>query len=466
MAIAEQLSTLDTAFLELEQSQPSSHMHIGGAIVFDPLPGGGAPSLTELQDRIRSRIGLLPRFSQRLSATQTSAVRWLTWEPMQNFDPGSHVRQATLTAPGGRDELEEWLGDFWSHRLDRHRPLWEMTLLTGLADDRWAIATKTHHCLVDGVGAIDILFLVLDAFGDVEAPAPEHPPEQNGNGNGGGGGGLHFLNPNLLLRHARSGIEGVARPRESLERARAAIDLLAGDDLTGAPQTSLAGELTATRGYRTVHMPLADIKRVRKQHGGTVNDVVLTVCAGAIRKLLLARDEDPPDGIRAQVPVNVRRDDHEHALGNEVSNMIIELPTGEPDPLQRLADVIEREATTKAGHQQDGSKAWLDLADFGPPAIGGAVARVLFGGSRMFNVTITNVPGPQIELTAFDAPLIDALPFVPLFADHTLGIAIVSYNGTLTVGLCVDRHNLPEVDLLADAIGESFAELLAGSAGS
>lgn len=459
MATAEQLSALDTAFLELEQAQDSSHMHIGGALVFEPPPDGEAPPTAgELRERIRDRIGLLPRFCKRLSEAQTSPVRWLTWAPMPDFDPGSHVREARLPEPGGMTELQEWLGDFWSHRLDRHRPLWEMTLLTGLEGGRWAIATKTHHTLVDGVGSVDIIFLVLDAFGEV--PAPAAPQNGNGNSNSNGNGGRHFLHPSLMLRRVQAVTAAASHPRESLDKARAAVELITTEELTSAPRTSLGGELTAARGYRTAHISIADVKRVRERHGGTLNDVVLTVCAGAIRELMLARGEQPPSGFRAQIPVNIRSERCEHDLGNEVTTMIIELPVEEPDRLARHALITEREAELKAGGQQAGGKAWLDLADHGPPGLSGVVARTIFGSSRMFNVTITNVPGPQIELTSFGSVMTDAMPFVPLFAEHTLGIAIVSYNGGLTFGVCADRHNLPEVEQFADAIEHEFLALL------
>src|SRR6476620_3747152 len=160
--MGEQLSMLDTMFLELEQFDPSAHMHIGAALVFEPLPGGGTPRIGELREHMRARVGILPRFSQRLSSTHAGSLDWLTWEAAETYDLASHVHHATLPAPGGEAELNEWLADFWSHRLDRHRPLWEMTLLDGLEGGRWALATKTHHCLVDGVGSVEIGNVLLD----------------------------------------------------------------------------------------------------------------------------------------------------------------------------------------------------------------------------------------------------------------------------------------------------------------
>ncbi len=145
--MGDQLSMLDTMFLELEQAQDSSHMHIGVALIFDRLPDGTVPTIDQLAERFDERIGAMPRFAQRLSDLETDPLRWLTWEPMPDFDVREHMRRATLPAPGGRAQLEEWLGDFWSHRLDRHRPLWEITLVDGLEGGRWMLATKAHHCL-------------------------------------------------------------------------------------------------------------------------------------------------------------------------------------------------------------------------------------------------------------------------------------------------------------------------------
>ena len=172
--MGEQLSMLDTMFLELEQADESAHMHIGAALVFDPLPDGGTPDIGHFRDHIRARVGILPRFAQQLSGPHAGPLTWLTWEPAEAFDVDAHVHHATLPAPGGEAELHEWLGDFWSHRLDRHRPLWEMTLVDGLQGGRWALVSKTHHCLVDGVGSVDIGHLLLDDSPQA-APLPPQP---------------------------------------------------------------------------------------------------------------------------------------------------------------------------------------------------------------------------------------------------------------------------------------------------
>jgi diacylglycerol O-acyltransferase / wax synthase len=457
--MGEQLSMLDTMFLELEQLDESAHMHIGGALVFEPLPGGGAPDVGELRRHMRARIGVLPRFAQQLSGPHAGPLTWLTWEPAPDFDFDAHVHHASLPAPGGEAELLEWLGDFWSHRLDRHRPLWEMTLLDGLEGGRWALATKTHHCLVDGVGSLDIGHLLLDA--DPDAPPPE-PALPAGEAEEAEAGGRFWLSPGLVVRGARAGVSAAIHPRQSFDRARAAVELVVRDEVIGAPTSSLNGPMSGTRHFATVRMDLADVKAVKAHRGGTVNDVVLAVCAGGLRHLLLARgDELPESGLRAQVPVNIRAQDREHALGNELTSLFVELPVAEEDPLARYGRVLERTAELKAGSQRAGGKTIVDLADLGPPLAGELIARSMFGGTRMFNLTITNVPGPQQPLYAFGCPLVEILPLVPLFAGHAIGIAALSYNGKIVFGLNADRVSAPDLGTLAEGIELSFAELQA-----
>jgi WS/DGAT/MGAT family acyltransferase len=455
--MGEQLSMLDTMFLELEQFDEAAHMHIGAALIFDPLPSGRTPDIAEFRDYLRVRVGILPRFAQQLSDTHAGPLTWLTWEPAKEFDPDAHVNHATLPAPGGEAELQEWLGDFWSHRLDRRRPLWEMTLVDGLQKGRWALATKTHHCLVDGVGSLDIGDVLLDASpeGVLQPSQPDSHEEVTEHGNG-----SFWLSPGLVLRGARAGIGAALHPRESFDRARAAVELIVREDVIGAPQSSLNGPMSGTRRFATVRLDLAEVKATKTRLGGTVNDVVLAVCAGGLRHLLLSRGEALPGGdLRAQVPVNIRSEDREHALGNELTSLFVELPVAEADPVERYRRVVERAAHLKAGSQRAGGKTIVDLADMGPPLAGALLARSMFGGTRMFNLTITNVPGPQQPLYAFGAPLIEVLPLVPLFAGHRIGIAVLTYAGEMVFGLNADRIAAPDVEVLAEGIRRSFLEL-------
>ena len=457
--MAEQLSMLDTMFLELEQVDESAHMHIGAALVFEPLPGGGTPDMTEFRQYIRARMGVLPRFAQQLSDPHAGPLTWLTWEPAKGFDPDAHVHHATLPAPGGEAELNEWLGDFWSHRLDRHRPLWEMTLLDGLEKGRWALVTKTHHCLVDGVGSVDIGHVLLEASPDAP-PRPSSPLPGSSEEVAEHGNGRLWFSPGLVLRGARAGIGAALHPRESFDRVRAAVELIVREEVIGAPQSSLNGPMSGTRQFATVRLDLAEVTATKTRLGGTVNDLVLALCAGGLRELLLSRGDTLPDAdLRAQVPVNIRSEDQEHALGNELTSLFVELPVSEADPIARFRRVVERAEQLKAGSQRTGGKTIVDLADMGPPLAGGLLARSMFGGTRMFNLTITNVPGPKQQLYLFGAPLLEVLPLVPLFAGHTIGIAVVTYAGQMVFGLNADRMAASDVEVLAEGIERSLSEL-------
>ncbi len=456
--MGERLTMLDSMFLDLEQVDDTAHMHIGAALIFDPLPGGGSPDSGEMRDYVRGRVGLMPRFVQQLSAPHAGPLTWLTWEPAEAFDVDAHVHHATLPAPGGATELNEWLGEFWSHRLDRHRPLWEMTLLDGLEGGRWALASKTHHCLVDGIGSLDIGQLLLDSSPD--APPPPHPLPVGEAEDDEPGSGRFWLSPGLVLRGARAGVGAALHPRESLEQLRAAVELVVREEVIAAPQTSLNGPMSGTRHYATVKLDLADVKAAKAHLGGTVNDLVLAVCAGGLRHLLLSRgDALPADSLRAQVPVNIRTGDKHHALGNELTSLFVELPVDVADPLERHRRVRERAEQRKAGTQRSGGKTIVGLADMGPPLAGALLAQSMFGGTRMFNITITNVPGPRQRLYAFGAPLVEVLPLVPLFAGHAIGIAVVTYADQMVFGLNADRVAAPDVAVLAEGIERSFAEL-------
>lgn len=454
--MGEQLTILDTMFLELEQVDATAHMHIGAALIFAPLPEGGAPDFEELRDFMGARIGLLPRFAQKLSAPEAGPLTWLTWEPDPGFDITAHLRHATLPAPGGEAELFAWLGDFWSHRLDRHRPLWEIVLLDGLEGGRWAMATKTHHCLVDGIGSLDIGNVMLDETPDAP-PLPEQPLEAAHGENG--GGGRSWFSPNVVLRAGRAGLSAAMHPRRSVEQLVAAAELIVREELIGAPQTSLNQPTSGTRHFDVVRFTLDDISALRDRHGGTINDAVLALCTGGLRHLLRSRGDDLPAVLRAQVPVNIRSDDARN-LGNELTSLFVELPVGIDDPVARYRSVVEDAEARKVGTQKAGGNAIVKVADLAPPLAGELLARSMFGSTRMFNLTVTNVPGPREKRYAFGAELVEVLPLVPLFTGHNVGIAVVSYAGDMVFGLNADRVVAPDVGVLAEGIAQTYAELM------
>jgi WS/DGAT/MGAT family acyltransferase len=457
--MTDHLTALDAAFLELEEGDSSAHMHIGWTMVFDPLPGGGTPAVDEVRRLLEERLSLLPRFRRRLSAPDTGALSWPTWVADEEFEIAAQVPHATLPEPGREGELLEWLAGFYSRRLDRTRPLWEMTLLDGLSDERWAIAVKVHHCLVDGISGASVVGLMLDPE---PQPGPEskglleafQPPPDREDG---------IYGPVSLITHGvRAGADLALHPgklRDLLSRSRGVAELLVRDELRGAPRTSLNVPIGRNRRVAELSVQLEELKAVKRELGGTVNDVVLAASVGGLRRLLESRGEEPdPRGLRAMVPVSVREASEALGLGNRVSSLFVELPGAEPDPHERYRRTIEATEALKRGKQAAGAETLVDIAGLAPPVLHAAVARLSYT-PRLFNVTITNVPGSQTTLYALGAPLRHIFPLVPIFAYHAVGIAVVSYDGEVVFGLNADHDTVPDLDVLARGIADSLYEL-------
>jgi diacylglycerol O-acyltransferase len=465
MGDGDDLTALDATFLELEQADEGAHMHIGGALVFDPLPGDGTPALEAVREHLSSRLHLLPRYRQRLSHPRTGRLSWPSWQEDPGFDIDSHVRHATIPAPGEDAELLEWVGDFYSHRLDRTRPLWEMVLLDGLAAGRWALVWKTHHCLVDGVGSVDVAHLLLDT-----APegAPELPPAPEPAGGGPGDVIRSWVpRPPSAVRQAsgaaaaaaRGAVHAALHPREALRESAAMIDLLVRDEVLAAPRSSINTPIGGGRRMAVVRVPLADLKAIKDAFGGKVNDVVLAAAAGGLRDLLEARGDDPPRaGLRAMVPVNVRTETQHGTLGNRVLSLFAHLPVAIADPRERYEAMVRDTSRLKRSGQGVGAAALVSVTSLAPPVLHSALARALFD-SRLFNITITNVPGPREPLYALGAPMVEVIPLVPLFGDHAIGIAVVSYAGEVVFGLNADRAAVPDLGVLAEGIAGAIEEL-------
>jgi WS/DGAT/MGAT family acyltransferase len=462
--MSEQLSALDATFLELEEADEAAHMHIGAILVFEPGPEG-APSTAALCAQLDERLHLLPRFRDRLSERRTGGLRWPAWERDPGFDVAAHVRRAALPSPGGERELLDFAGDYWSHRLERGRPLWELTIIEGLAEGRWALATKTHHAMVDGVGSVDTSHLLLDVTPERDHAEGDAPPIAEDHGHGDAGfwpldlvrGGLR-----AGVGAARAGVDAALHPHrlvEALDRSRALTEVLVRDELQAAPATSLNARIGGRRRYEALEVSLAEIKRIKSALGGTVNDVVLAATSAGLRSLLLARSEDPPrDGLRAMVPVNIRSAGDGLTLGNRVASLFVTLPVAEPEPRRRYDLACGEAEALKSGSQLLGGETLLDLTSHAPPVLHSLLARSLFA-TRLFNVTITNVPGPQMPLYAFGAQMRSVLPLVPLATEHCLGIAVVSYNGSLTFGLSADYDTVPDLPVLREGIADALEEL-------
>jgi WS/DGAT/MGAT family acyltransferase len=443
------LSPLDATFLELEEADPTAHMHIGAILVFEPLPGGGAPSLEDLRAQTDERLDQLPRYRDRLSRRTVGRLTWPSWEPDPHFDVAAHVRRAALPAPGDEQELLDWAADFFSHRLDRARPLWKTVLLEGLEGGRWALATKTHHALVDGVGSVGVVETLLDAEPCPATPRARPPARMRGERLG--HPQLRAL-AGLPLRAARTGADLALHPGRALElvdRALGMAEVIAKDQIVAAPASSLNVPLSEHRRLATVTVPLGDLREVKRALGGTINDVLLAMVTGGLRRLLLGRGEALPAApLRAMVPVNLRGADARMALGNRVASLFVHLPVAEPEPVDRLRAVQRDALALKASREAAGGSALVALAGLAPPAIHGVLSSSLFG-KRLFNVTVTNVPGPQDVLYAFGAPMRTVVPIVPLAAEHAVGVAATSYAGEMCLGVLADRDSVPDVDELA-----------------
>ncbi len=476
MAEAETLSALDATFLELEEADESAHMHIGGIMIFDPLPEGGAPAPDAVARRLSRRLGVLPRYRQRLSEPRTGGIHWPSWQRDPGFDIARHVRRAAVASPGGEAELLDWAGEYFSQRLDRRRPLWDMVVLEGLSGGRWALVSKTHHCMVDGVGSVSATNLLLDAE-PVPPGGPEvgEPPREDGaedEGSRGIGGATRSFASSAIgvagaaarfpFHLARAGAGVLMHPdrtRDALERSRAVVEMMVRDEIDAAPHTSLNEPIGAHRRLALMSLPLEELKQIYRALGGTLNDVVLAIAAGGFRDLFEERGEPPPEqGLRAMVPVNIRAAGEHLELGNHVSSLFVHLPVSEADPMRRYRAQIKEAEALKAGRQGMGSKTLIDVAALAPPAIHSFLARSLFA-TRLFNVTITNVPGPPQTLYAFGSRMQAVWPLVPIAAEHAVGIAVFSYAGDLFFCVNADRDSTPDLPVLRDGMYSAFQDL-------
>jgi diacylglycerol O-acyltransferase / wax synthase len=484
--MAGRLTALDATFLELEEADQGAHMHIGGVMIFDPWGDGAAPPLDVVCGYLRPRLGSLPRYGQRLSEPHTGGLRWPEWRDQPDFDLAAHVTRVRLPDPGGYDEVIEWASEFYSQRLDRTRPLWEIALIEGLANDRWALATKTHHCMVDGVGSVDVAYVMLDeapggsgseGLGDADRRADGESEDEPDRGQSITGAGFELARrgsetirrsvssaAKLALRPARAALDTGRNPhraREALHAARALVEVIVRDELIAAPRTSLNVPIGGKRRLGVVKISLPEIKEIKNAFGGTVNDVVLALAAGAMRKLLLSRGEEPPaQGLRAMVPVNVRRAGEQLALGNKISSLFVALPVTEEDPLKRYRAQVAEAESLKAGSGGLGASTLIDVSSLAPPILHSSLARSMYA-TRLFNITITNVPGPQQPLYAFGSRMREVWPIVPLAAEHAIALAVLSYDGQLFFTFNADRDAVPDLDQALDGIRESLAELRA-----
>ena len=460
--MVDRLSPLDVSFLYMET--PTTAMHVGSvAVLQQPDHGFDYERLVEL---ISQRISLVPRYRQK--------VRWVpgrlanpVWVDDEDFDVTYHVRRSALPKPGSDAQLRELAGRLQSRQLDRNRPLWEIYLVEGLADDRVAIITKTHHAMVDGVSAVDIGTVMLDLTPEPrEVPVDDWRPEPGPSTVGlvVGAVGDFLRRPAQAVDTARSAVVDVRATTGRLTDTVGGVLSSLRTVARQAPDLPLNVPIGEQRRFGMATTDLDDYKMVRKSHGGTVNDVVLATVSGALRTWLLTRGESvgPLTIVRAMVPVSVRVEGHKGQLGNRVSSYFVDLPVGEGNPVMRLHQVTYAMRGHKESGAAVGADALVQLSGFAPPTIHSLGARVASTGSRrLFNVVVTNVPGPQFPLYAAGARMLGMYPVVPLAKGQAVAVGLTSYNGGVCYGLNADRDAMPDVDVLASCIEESLAELVA-----
>jgi WS/DGAT/MGAT family acyltransferase len=455
--MVERLTSLDASFLYLDE--PGTPLHVGGVLVLESPPGG----LEALATLVEARLPLVPRYRQRVLPVPGHLADPV-WADDADFDPAYHIRRSALPRPGSERQLLELVSRVTSRPLDPARPLWEMYLVEGLAGGRVAVVTKTHPALVDGLSALDIGHVLLDETPETVLPErrPWHPRPT----------------PGRLQLAAQALEELAARPTGALGAVRGALtDVrstaaraagVAGGVLRAARSAAFAAPpspLNETSGPRrrvaVARIDLADVKKVRTSHGGTVNDVLLTVVAGALREWLLSRGRAVVGGtsVRALVPVSLADD---AAPGGSVASHLVDLPVGEPNPRVRLARI--RYAMRSIGRGV-GADALTALSGFAPPTLHALGIRTARGLSRrMFNLVVTNVPGPQVPLYAAGGRVLEVFPVVPLVRGQGLSIGMTSYDGRVYVGLNADAESVGDVDLLADLVEQELEGLLADAA--
>jgi diacylglycerol O-acyltransferase / wax synthase len=454
----DRLTPVDASFLHQEGAV--SHMHIGGLTLIE----GPPPSMDEFLEQIRRRLHVVPRYRHKLAHTALDSGRPV-WIDDPSFSLEYHVRHTALPAPGGWEQLQDLTARIFSQQLDRSKPLWEMWLIEGLEDNRFALLTKTHHSLIDGIAGVDLATVLFDLSPDPPplptSGRPWQPHPEPGTTQLLAAGLQGAIKAGITL--AEGAMDALAHPERALARAREAAEgvgeiIWAG--LNPAPETPLNVPIGPHRRFVGITAGLDDLKAVKNAFGGTVNDVVLAVVAGALRSFLISRGR-PTAGVemRALVPVSVRTEDERGGSGNRIVVMRGPLPVYISDPLNRLRFVSGAMDGLKESKQALGAEVIAGAQNFAPPTILAQASRLNFS-TRLFNLIVTNVPGPQFPLYVLGREMLQAFPIAFLPENHALAIAIMSYNGQMNFGLLGDFDALPDIDTIGQNIAAELANLL------
>jgi diacylglycerol O-acyltransferase / wax synthase len=453
VASGTRLSALDDSFLAVESA--NAHMHVGWAASFRPPEGGRAPRFAEFRDHIESRLSRAPRYRQRIARVPLG-LNAPVWVDDRSFDVNRHV---TASSAG---RLADLVDSCMSSQLPRDRPLWQICIADQLEDDRIGVVGKAHHCMVDGIAAVELGSLLLD-------PTPDPPRAESD--------GWRATSAPGPARRLLGGI--VDRVREEASLARLPLRLSRSPELLGE-LTSQAGraaralahalrptdpieplnkEISPERHLARFSRPFTDLKQIGKAHGATVNDVLLAVSAGGVRRFLHERELDPVP-LKAMVPVNLRENGDTGEFGNRISFVFVDLPCDEPDPVRRLKDVQLWMGERKETGEPEGADMALKLARFTPRPLQHAISK-LIASPRTFNLTVSNIPGLRQPMYMLGCELEEAYPVVPIADEHALSIGMTTIQDRACFGLYADRESLPDADRLADAVDASVDELLA-----
>jgi WS/DGAT/MGAT family acyltransferase len=460
----QRLSPQDAAFLDLES--PNQHMHIAATIVFRAGPlktADGGIDIERLRSYIASRLHLLPRYRQRLGRIPIGGHP--VWVDDPHFNIAYHVRHTGIPRPGDARQLKRLSGRILSQQLDRQRPLWELWVVEGLeGGDDFAIVQKVHHCMIDGISAVDLMAVLMSSSSE-EAfePGPPWEPQEIPRG-------LELIGGEITRRlGATYDATGQApqllrEPRSwlgKLEERFSAVAAALGAGLRSASDTPLNQPIGPHRRFDWLEMDLKAVKGVKDRLGGTVNDVVLATAAGAVRRFLELRRVSVDDlSIRANVPVSLRTRDERGTLGNRIALLMLDLPVDGQDPLVRLERVRENMQRLKESKQAMGAEMLSAVSEWTSATLLSLAVRVSVRG-RPYNLVVTNVPGPQVPLYLLGAKMKTCYPVVNLLPNQALGVALFSYAGKLFWGFVADWDAVPDLHEFVLAVEESFAELAA-----
>jgi len=452
-----QLSATDTSFLL--QERHGAQMHIGGMSVFE----GPVPGHEELREHVSERLGLVPRFRQKLANPPIALTRpWWVDDPGFNLD--YHLRRTALPSPGHGVQLKALVARIFSQRLDRGKPLWEMWVVEGLEEDRFALITKAHHALVDGISGVDLASVIMDTarepvpVGGAVLPFERHPAPSRAELLVRTAAGAAKA-PLSVAQYAAGALLYPQRLTRTVAQVGSAVASIGWELLTPAPRVPLNGPIGPHRRYDFRDLSFAELRAVKQRYGATINDVVLALATSALRRWLRARGVRTEGlELRALVPVNLRSDEERGLLGNRVALLRTALPVYADEPEQQLLLVRDEMREVKRSRQLMAAQTIIGMSGFAPPTILAQASRLHFS-TRLFNLIITNVPGPQIPLYLLGRRLETIAPVAFLPSGHAVSIAVFSYHGLISFGLIGDYDRMYDLELVADGLEESLAEL-------